>query len=141
MYASVNCVVIGSGNGLQPVKRQAITWAKNDLSPVRPLGTNSSEIQRNVFESIVCELSAILFRSVTVNSLAVLGSREEAPIRPTWEEYLEKLDALYTDPETREQVLREDKAYYELAKVGRECRCILHDVTYCLSKELTKDVP
>ena len=30
-YASVNCVMIGSGNGLLTVRHQAITWTNDDL--------------------------------------------------------------------------------------------------------------
>ena len=45
MYASLNWVSTGSGNGLSPVRRQAITWTSADLLSIRPLGTNFSEIQ------------------------------------------------------------------------------------------------
>ena len=31
MYALVDWVTIGSGNGLSPVQRQAITWINDDL--------------------------------------------------------------------------------------------------------------
>ena len=41
----MNWVNIGSGNGLSPVRRQAITWTNADLLPIRPLGINFSEIQ------------------------------------------------------------------------------------------------
>ena len=44
VYASVNWTSIGSGNGLSPVRRQAITWAIVDLLSIGPLGTNFSEI-------------------------------------------------------------------------------------------------
>ena len=40
----MNCVNTGSGNGLSPVRRQAITWTNADLSSIRPLGTSSNEI-------------------------------------------------------------------------------------------------
>ena len=36
-------VSIGSGNGLSPVRRQAITWTNTDLLSIRLLGTNFSE--------------------------------------------------------------------------------------------------
>ena len=45
MYASVNWVSIGLGNGLSPVQCQAIMWTNAGLLSVRPLGTNLSEIQ------------------------------------------------------------------------------------------------
>ena len=41
---SVNWVSIGSGNGLSPVQRQAITWTNAGLLSIGPLGTNFSEI-------------------------------------------------------------------------------------------------
>ena len=40
MYVSVNCIIIGSGNGLAPVRYQAITWTNDDLLSIGPLGTN-----------------------------------------------------------------------------------------------------
>ena len=44
VYAFVNWVSIGSGNGLSSVRCQAITWTNADLLSVGPLGTNFSEI-------------------------------------------------------------------------------------------------
>ena len=44
-YASVNWVSIGSGNGLSPVRRQAITWTNAGLLSFGPLGTNFSEMR------------------------------------------------------------------------------------------------
>ena len=43
IYASVNWVSIGSGNGLSAVRRQAITWTSADFLSIRPFGTNFSE--------------------------------------------------------------------------------------------------
>ena len=40
----MNWVNIDSGNGLAPVRRQAITWTNADLLSIGPLGTNFSEI-------------------------------------------------------------------------------------------------
>ena len=42
-YMSVNRVSTGSGNGLSPLQRQAITWTNASLS-IGLLGTNFSEI-------------------------------------------------------------------------------------------------
>ena len=39
----MNWVSIGSGNGLAPKRRQAITWTNADLLSIGPLGTNFSE--------------------------------------------------------------------------------------------------
>ena len=43
-YASLNGVIIGSGNGLSPIRRQTITWTNADSLSIEPLGTNFSEI-------------------------------------------------------------------------------------------------
>ena len=65
IYASVTWVSIGSGNGLSPVRRQAITWATADLLSIEPLGTNFSEIwlqyklfiHENAYENVVCAMA------------------------------------------------------------------------------------
>ena len=44
MYASLNRVTIGSGNGLSPIQYQAITWTNAALWSIAPLGTNFSGI-------------------------------------------------------------------------------------------------
>ena len=44
IYASLNWVIIGSDNGLSPVRRQAIIWTKAGILLIWPLGTNFSEI-------------------------------------------------------------------------------------------------
>ena len=70
-HESVNCVNIDSGNGLSPVRRQAITWTNAGLLSIGPLRTNSSKnfystsnifIQEHALENVVCEMTAILFR-------------------------------------------------------------------------------
>ena len=40
VYVSVNWVIIGSGNGLSPVWRQAITWINDALLSIGHYGTN-----------------------------------------------------------------------------------------------------
>ena len=45
---SVNLVSIGSGNGLSPVRWQAISWTNADLLSIGPLGANLSEIQMEI---------------------------------------------------------------------------------------------
>ena len=45
IYTSITWVSIGSGNGLSPVRRQAITWINTDLLSIGPLGTNLSEFE------------------------------------------------------------------------------------------------
>ena len=44
LYASVNWVIIGSGNSLLPVRHQAITWTNACLLPIGLPGTSFSEI-------------------------------------------------------------------------------------------------
>ena len=44
IYASGNEAIIGSDNGLSPVRRQAIIWINADLLSIGILGTNFSEI-------------------------------------------------------------------------------------------------
>ena len=44
IYASVNWVIIASGNGLSPARRQAIWWTNAALMSIGPLETNFSEI-------------------------------------------------------------------------------------------------
>ena len=55
-------VNIGSGNGLVPVRRQAITWINADLLTIRPLETNFSEIlikiQRFSFKKMHLKMSS-----------------------------------------------------------------------------------
>ena len=59
----MNLVIIGSGNGLLPVQRQAITWPNAALLSTAPLGTNSSEfeivIQKFSFIKKCLEMSSV----------------------------------------------------------------------------------
>ena len=65
-----NLIIIGSDNGLSPGRRQAIIWTNAGILLIGPLGTNFSEILieiltfslKNAFESVVCEMAAILSR-------------------------------------------------------------------------------
>ena len=66
IYASVNMVIIGSGNGLVPNRQQAITWTNDDWLYIGALGKNSINttfiVQENIFQNVVCKMSAILSR-------------------------------------------------------------------------------
>ena len=65
-----NLIIIDSDNGLLPGRCQAIIWTNAGILLIGPLGTNCSEIwieiltfsfkKINVFESVVCEIAAIL---------------------------------------------------------------------------------
>ena len=76
IYASANWVSIGPGNGLSPVRRQAITWTNADLLSIGLLGTNFSEIRNgntkifiheNAFENIVYENGGHFVQGKRVN--------------------------------------------------------------------------
>ena len=73
--------IIGSDNGLSPVRRQAIIWTNAWLLFIGPLGTNFSEIlieiyiQENAFESVVCETVAILSRPQCIKNTPVASIR------------------------------------------------------------------
>ena len=77
MYVSVKYAIIASDNGLLHGRRQAIFWSNAGMLFTGPLGTNFSEIsikihtfsfkERNVFENVVCEMTAMLSRPQYVN--------------------------------------------------------------------------
>ena len=46
---SENLVIIDLGNGLLPVRQQAIAWTKDDLLSIRRVGTHFSEIQIKIY--------------------------------------------------------------------------------------------
>ena len=49
IYASMNWVIIASGNGLSPVRHQAITWTNAGLLSIGPLGTYLSEFESEFY--------------------------------------------------------------------------------------------
>ena len=65
MKLGMNCVSIDAGNGLSPVRLQAITGTNADLLLTEPLETNFSEINQisnifikeNAFENIFFHIS------------------------------------------------------------------------------------
>ena len=68
--------IIDSDNGLSPGRRQAIIWTNAGILLIGPLGTNFSELSIEIqtfslkeksFESVVCEMAAILCRPQCVN--------------------------------------------------------------------------
>ena len=71
-----NLTIIGLDNGLSPGRCQAIIWTNARILLIEPLGTNFSEIfnknsnifiQENAFESVACEMAAILSQPQCVN--------------------------------------------------------------------------
>ena len=72
-----NQTIIDSDNGLSHSRRKAIIWTNARILLIRPLWTNFSEIvnpnifiQENAFESVVCEMAAILSRPQCVKFVA-----------------------------------------------------------------------
>ena len=62
IHRSVNCIIIGSSNGLSSVRRQTFTWTNPDLL-IRPLGTHFNYFfWESAFEIVVCKMSSILYR-------------------------------------------------------------------------------
>ena len=65
-YASLNWVIIGSDNGLSPVRRQAIIWTNAGIMLIGPLGTNFSEIligiQTFSFKKMLLKISSATWR-------------------------------------------------------------------------------
>ena len=43
-YASENWIIIDSGNGLTPLRRQAIAWTNAELLSIKPSWTNFGQI-------------------------------------------------------------------------------------------------
>ena len=78
----MNCVSIGSGNGLLPVRYQTITWTNADFfvnwTYRNKLQWNSNQnttlfINENAFENVVCEMAAILYKGRWVKEACVLN--------------------------------------------------------------------
>ena len=77
-----NLTIIASDNGLSPDRRQAIIWTNARVSVNGTLRNklqwnlnwNSNIfIQENVFESVVCEMAAILSRPQCVNAVLLIA--------------------------------------------------------------------
>ena len=71
----MNWISIGSGNGLSPIRHQAISWTNAHLLSIAPLETNFIQIlfkiqklfiQGNPFENVICEMATILSRGGSV---------------------------------------------------------------------------
>ena len=62
IYASATWTIIGSDNGLSPVRRQDIIWTNAGILSIGPLGTNFSEILMEIkyFHSSKCILKCRL---------------------------------------------------------------------------------
>ena len=75
IYASVNCVIISSDNGLSLVRYQAIISTSTALFLTRPPGTTSVELKSKYLdfhvknENAICKMPAILSWLQCVNTL------------------------------------------------------------------------
>ena len=67
VYAPVNWVIIGSGNGSAPVWHQAITWTNADFLPIGPLGTNLIDICIKIQNFLSRKFLGNAFQSVVSN--------------------------------------------------------------------------
>ena len=81
-------VIIGTGNGLSPIRCQTITWTSaNILSLMDKLNLNMNQIiiifiEEINFKNVVCKMSAILFRLQCEHNFCVnrLVNRNHKPI-------------------------------------------------------------
>ena len=76
---SIDWIIIGSCNGLAPVRCQPITWTNADLSIIGPWGTSFCGLwikmhkfsdKKSAFENI-CKKAAVIFRAEFVNCASV----------------------------------------------------------------------
>ena len=80
IYSSLNWVIIGSDNGMSPVRRQAIIWTNAGILLIGPLGTNFSEtligIQTFSFKKSHLKASSVKWRlfCIGLNELTLNGS-------------------------------------------------------------------
>ena len=65
---SENCIIIGSCNGLSPIRRQAITWTNDDLLSIGPLDTNVDEIRFFFFLRLLLKMFRDVGRFVRAKS-------------------------------------------------------------------------
>ena len=79
IYASLNWIIIGSDNGLSPVRRQAIIYTKDDIVPISPQGTDLNEIfvENN---QISLMKSYLNLSSEIIPTLCSLGDELTVPI-------------------------------------------------------------
>ena len=62
MNASVNKAIIGTYNGLPPVRWKAINWTTENIFQWNLNQNTVTFMQEDVFENVVCEIAAILSR-------------------------------------------------------------------------------
>ena len=73
MYASVNWAIIGSDNGVSPVRRQALIWTNARMLLIGPLGTDFTEI---LIEIYTFSLKKMSLKMPSVKMAAILSRKE-----------------------------------------------------------------
>ena len=90
LYASLNWAIIGSDNGLSPVRRQAIIWTNDGILLIRTLRTNFSEIRNEIhsfsFKKTHFKMSSAKWRlsRLGLNELILDYSRRCADTTPPY---------------------------------------------------------
>ena len=74
IYSSLNWVIIGSCNGLSPIRRPAITRTNDDLLSIELLGTKFTEI---LFIEIKTVVLKILYLKESSAKVAAILSRPQ----------------------------------------------------------------
>ena len=82
----------GSGNGLSPVRRRAITWTNASLLSIRPLGTYFSEIRIGILKFLLKKMHLKL-------------SSAKMPAILSRERWVKETQGLY-NPQKQPQILR-----------------------------------
>ena len=74
-----NLTIIGSDNGLSPVRRQAIIWTNAGILSIEPLGTNFSEIliriQAFSFKKMHLKMSSAKWRPFCLGLNVLMGQK------------------------------------------------------------------
>ena len=71
----MNCGNIGSGNGMSPIRRQAVTWTNVGLLSTGPLATNFDEIRINKNKQTFF-IHKIAFRTKVYEMVAIFSPEE-----------------------------------------------------------------
>ena len=118
IYASLHWVSIGSGNGLPPVRRQAIAWSNADSLSIGPIGSNFIE---NWIEILTFSYKKIRLK---------MSSAKWRPFCPggdalntylmTWPVY-DKKDFVYTTTMSLTYVLMQQQFMWHRNQKSDEC--------------------
>ena len=94
----MNWVSVGYGNGLSPIRRQAITWTNAGLLSIGPLGTNLNEIRHtklliyeDAFENVACQIGSHFVQG-EMGLTRATGYEIEMIIKPTQTMLMRKIE-------------------------------------------------